>query len=69
MKNTQEISFSADFFLLGLQPLFAFKYLEKFPEDGWKVYDPIAEYKRLVKHVNIPKRFIDRSGLLTIFLF
>ncbi|TTE96761.1 Myotubularin-related protein 1 [Bagarius yarrelli] len=27
-------------------PLFAFKYLEKFPEDGWKVYDPIAEYKR-----------------------
>ncbi|XP_046723313.1 myotubularin-related protein 1b isoform X2 [Silurus meridionalis] len=27
-------------------PLFAFKYLEKFPEDGWKVYDPTAEYKR-----------------------
>ncbi|XP_047661913.1 myotubularin-related protein 1b isoform X1 [Tachysurus fulvidraco] len=27
-------------------PLFAFKYLEKFPEDGWKVYDPVAEYKR-----------------------
>ncbi|KAM9451217.1 myotubularin-related protein 1b isoform 1-T1 [Clarias gariepinus] len=27
-------------------PFFAFKYLEKFPEDGWKVYDPVAEYKR-----------------------
>uniref|UniRef100_A0A3B4DY39 phosphatidylinositol-3,5-bisphosphate 3-phosphatase n=1 Tax=Pygocentrus nattereri TaxID=42514 RepID=A0A3B4DY39_PYGNA len=27
-------------------PLFAFRYQEKFPEDGWKVYDPIAEYKR-----------------------
>ncbi|XP_060746801.1 myotubularin-related protein 1b isoform X2 [Tachysurus vachellii] len=27
-------------------PLFAFRYLEKFPEDGWKVYDPVAEYKR-----------------------
>ncbi|KAK7130756.1 hypothetical protein R3I94_016036 [Phoxinus phoxinus] len=27
-------------------PLFAFKYREKFPEDGWKIYDPIAEYKR-----------------------
>ncbi|XP_062868259.1 myotubularin-related protein 1b isoform X2 [Trichomycterus rosablanca] len=27
-------------------PFFAFKYREKFPEDGWKVYDPVAEYKR-----------------------
>ncbi|XP_051732870.1 myotubularin-related protein 1b isoform X1 [Ctenopharyngodon idella] len=27
-------------------PLFAFKYRETFPEDGWKIYDPIAEYKR-----------------------
>ncbi|XP_076130407.1 myotubularin-related protein 1b [Alosa pseudoharengus] len=27
-------------------PLFAFSYQEKFPEDGWKVYDPTAEYKR-----------------------
>ncbi|XP_063059680.1 myotubularin-related protein 1b isoform X2 [Engraulis encrasicolus] len=28
-------------------PLFAFLYQEKFPDDGWKVYDPTAEYKRL----------------------
>uniref|UniRef100_A0A665V0X5 Myotubularin-related protein 2-like n=1 Tax=Echeneis naucrates TaxID=173247 RepID=A0A665V0X5_ECHNA len=28
------------------QPLFAFLYKEHFPVDGWKVYDPIAEYKR-----------------------
>ncbi|XP_065143363.1 myotubularin-related protein 1b isoform X2 [Paramisgurnus dabryanus] len=27
-------------------PLFAFKYREKFPEDGWKIYDPVSEYKR-----------------------
>uniref|UniRef100_A0A8C1V558 phosphatidylinositol-3,5-bisphosphate 3-phosphatase n=1 Tax=Cyprinus carpio TaxID=7962 RepID=A0A8C1V558_CYPCA len=27
-------------------PLFAFKYRETFPEDGWKIYDPVAEYKR-----------------------
>ncbi|XP_056602070.1 myotubularin-related protein 1a isoform X1 [Triplophysa dalaica] len=28
-------------------PLFTFQYEEKFPEDGWKVYDPVAEYKRM----------------------
>ncbi|XP_035382903.1 myotubularin-related protein 1b isoform X3 [Electrophorus electricus] len=28
------------------RPLFAYKYQEKFPKDGWKVYDPISEYKR-----------------------
>ncbi|XP_041054832.1 myotubularin-related protein 2 isoform X2 [Carcharodon carcharias] len=28
-------------------PLFAYDYSEIFPEDGWKVYDPIAEYKRM----------------------
>ncbi|XP_051755582.1 myotubularin-related protein 1a isoform X5 [Ctenopharyngodon idella] len=27
--------------------LFAFQYKEQFPEDGWKVYDPVAEYKRM----------------------
>lgn len=31
-----------------LQPLFAFRYKEVFPADGWKVYDPLAEYKRQV---------------------
>lgn len=30
------------------QPLFAFLYKEQFPVDGWKVYDPVAEYKRQV---------------------
>ncbi|XP_036915650.1 myotubularin-related protein 1 isoform X9 [Sturnira hondurensis] len=28
------------------QTVFAFKYKEKFPINGWKVYDPVAEYKR-----------------------
>ncbi|XP_014341513.1 myotubularin isoform X2 [Latimeria chalumnae] len=27
-------------------PLFAFLNEEKFPEDGWKVYDPISEFRR-----------------------
>ncbi|CAJ0921526.1 unnamed protein product [Ranitomeya imitator] len=27
-------------------PLFAFEYRETFSENGWKVYDPITEYKR-----------------------
>nr|XP_012806765.1 myotubularin-related protein 1 isoform X4 [Jaculus jaculus] len=28
------------------QALFAFNYKEKFPINGWKVYDPVCEYKR-----------------------
>ncbi|XP_026183130.1 myotubularin-related protein 1a isoform X8 [Mastacembelus armatus] len=28
--------------------LFAFLYKEQFPVDGWKVYDPVAEYRRQV---------------------
>ncbi|XP_038603736.1 myotubularin-related protein 1 isoform X3 [Tachyglossus aculeatus] len=28
------------------QALFAFSYKEKFPVNGWKVFDPIAEFKR-----------------------
>ncbi|XP_053564569.1 myotubularin-related protein 2 isoform X2 [Bombina bombina] len=27
-------------------PVFAFEYKEIFPENGWKVYDPILEYRR-----------------------
>nr|XP_013811481.1 PREDICTED: myotubularin-related protein 2 isoform X1 [Apteryx mantelli mantelli] len=27
-------------------PLFAFEYKEVFPENGWKVYDPVWEYRR-----------------------
>ncbi|XP_036017904.1 myotubularin-related protein 1 isoform X4 [Mus musculus] len=30
------------------QVLFAFNYKEKFPVNGWKVYDPVSEYKRQV---------------------
>ncbi|KAK3567713.1 hypothetical protein QTP86_022674, partial [Hemibagrus guttatus] len=28
-------------------PLFAFQYTERYPVDGWKVYDPVPEYKRM----------------------
>jgi myotubularin-related protein 1/2 len=28
--------------------LFAFEYSESFPENGWAIYEPIAELKRLV---------------------
>ncbi|CAM9127801.1 unnamed protein product, partial [Lampetra planeri] len=28
-------------------PLFAFEHKEVYPENGWRVYDPIAEYRRL----------------------
>ncbi|XP_063419345.1 myotubularin-related protein 2-like [Mytilus trossulus] len=28
------------------QPLFAFEFKEDYGDDGWKVYDPIAEYNR-----------------------
>ncbi|KAF7706371.1 hypothetical protein HF521_019625 [Silurus meridionalis] len=28
-------------------PLFAFQYKEKYPVEGWKVYDPVSEYKRM----------------------
>lgn len=34
------------FFLF--QPLFSFLYKDRFPVDGWKVYDPVSEYKRQV---------------------
>ncbi|KAL2806961.1 myotubularin-related protein 2 isoform 1 [Daubentonia madagascariensis] len=27
-------------------PLFAFEYKEEFPENGWKLYDPLLEYRR-----------------------
>lgn len=29
-------------------PLFAFECSETFPENGWTVYEPIAEFKRMV---------------------
>lgn len=29
------------------QPLFAFSYLESFTDDGWNVYEPIAELRRM----------------------
>lgn len=27
--------------------LFAFSYSETFPEDGWTIYEPIAEFRRM----------------------
>ncbi|KAF0045624.1 hypothetical protein F2P81_002153 [Scophthalmus maximus] len=36
----------SDFLCDPRQPLFAFLYKEQFPVDGWKVYDPVAEYRR-----------------------
>lgn len=38
-----------NFLLFLFQSLFAFQYKEQFPVDGWKVYDPVAEYKRMVR--------------------
>lgn len=32
--------------------LFAFFYMETFPEDGWNVYEPIAELRRMVCILN-----------------
>lgn len=31
------------------KPIFAFSYTETFSENGWNVYDPITELKRMVK--------------------
>lgn len=33
---------------LPTQQIFAFEYGQVFPENGWKVYDPLSEYKRQV---------------------
>lgn len=38
--------------------LFAFEYTEIFPENGWAVYEPIAELKRMVKQLSFPKLII-----------
>uniref|UniRef100_A0A8C1CS38 phosphatidylinositol-3,5-bisphosphate 3-phosphatase n=1 Tax=Cyprinus carpio carpio TaxID=630221 RepID=A0A8C1CS38_CYPCA len=38
---------SNDDWPMDLSPLFAFQYKDQFPQDGWKVYDPVAEYKRM----------------------
>uniref|UniRef100_A0AAQ4R9K9 phosphatidylinositol-3,5-bisphosphate 3-phosphatase n=1 Tax=Gasterosteus aculeatus aculeatus TaxID=481459 RepID=A0AAQ4R9K9_GASAC len=41
---SKESAFTPPFLL---SPLFAFLYKEQFPVDGWKVYEPTAEYRRL----------------------
>lgn len=33
------------------EKLFAFSYAEVFPEDGWTVYEPIAELKRIMVRI------------------
>lgn len=42
-------------------PFFAFEYCEQYPENGWTVYEPIAELKRQVS-------VRERCGLL-FFIF
>lgn len=46
--------------------LFAFSYMETFPEDGWNVYEPIAELRRMVyslRECKIFNLFINIFGL------
>lgn len=38
-------------------PLFAFEYTETFPENGWNVYEPMAELKRMVNLYTFPTSF------------
>lgn len=35
------------------EKLFAFYYNEQFPEDGWNIYEPIAELRRMVRIIQI----------------
>lgn len=35
-------------------PLFAFEYTETFSENGWNVYEPMAELKRMVNFSKLP---------------
>lgn len=57
------------------QPLFAFQYKEEFPVDGWKVYDPVTEYKRMVRqklhivYISILNFTAISSCYLSFFLF
>uniref|UniRef100_A0A1A8P4E8 phosphatidylinositol-3,5-bisphosphate 3-phosphatase n=1 Tax=Nothobranchius pienaari TaxID=704102 RepID=A0A1A8P4E8_9TELE len=44
--DVQKVLVQHTFPLSNSLPLFAFKYQEQFPVDGWKVYDPAAEYRR-----------------------
>lgn len=36
-----------------MQQTFAFDYGQIFPENGWKVYDAVSEYKRQVRERNV----------------
>lgn len=44
--------------------LFAFNYKEKFPVNGWKVYDPVSEYKRQVEYATL---VLDSLGALSSY--
>lgn len=50
------------------QSLFAFQYKEVFPVDGWKVYDPLAEYKRQVATTTVGHREESSRGKLGVLL-
>lgn len=47
-----------------MQVLFAFNYKEKFPVNGWKVYDPVSEYKRQVEYATL---VLDSLGALSSY--
>lgn len=40
---------------------FAFEYSETFPINGWNVYEPIAELKRMVANVNENYSFVFKN--------
>lgn len=43
--------------ILSTQQIFAFEYGQVFPENGWKVYDALSEYKRqVISSVNLEPR-------------
>lgn len=49
-------------------PLFAFEYTDTFPENGWNVYEPMAELKRMVNCYYISKAFIFLIFFFRVFL-
>lgn len=57
-----------------LQPFFAFVNEEKFPENGWMVYNPMSEYRRQVSYLQslLPGAFtssnLHRGITVCIFL-
>lgn len=49
-------------------PLFAFEYTETFPENGWNVYEPMAELKRMV-YLFLTTKYVCLKHLNIVFVF